>query len=62
MEAEFKVLAGSSMSGKTYKLCSDVLKEAYENPLTDFIFVVPDQAGNAYEKKLIEMNSKLGKK
>ncbi|MCR5543695.1 MAG: PD-(D/E)XK nuclease family protein [Eubacterium sp.] len=59
MEAEFKVLAGSSMSGKTYKLCSDVLKEAYENPLTDFIFVVPDQAGNAYEKKLIEMNSKL---
>lgn len=53
---EYKVTAGRSMSGKTYKLCKDVLEEAFRNPKQNYIIVIPDQMGNAYEKKLIEMN------
>ena len=56
MSSTFKILAGGSMSGKTYKLCREVLEAAYENPDKNFIIIIPDQAGNAYEKKLIEMN------
>ena len=58
-DCKFRVLAGSSMSGKTYKLSRDVLEGAYKNPRQNYIIVVPDQMGNAYEKKLIEMNRKL---
>ncbi len=59
METAFDIVAGVSMSGKTYKLCRDTLKEAYDHPEKNYIIVVPDQAGNAYEKKLIEMNKEL---
>ena len=59
MEKRFSILAGPSMSGKTYKLCSDILKAAHDNPKDKFIIVIPEQAGNAYEKKLIDMNRKM---
>ncbi|MBP3232852.1 MAG: exodeoxyribonuclease V subunit gamma [Eubacterium sp.] len=58
-ECLFKVTAGPAMSGKTYKLCKNVLQEAYKHPDQSFIIVIPDQIGNAYEKKLIEMNNEL---
>ena len=56
MEARFEILAGPSMSGKTYSLCSDTLEQARLNPNKNYILIVPEQAGNAYEKKLIEMS------
>ena len=56
MSSKFEILAGPAMSGKTYKLCERVLREAHDNPQKSFIVVVPEQAGNAYEKKLIEMS------
>ena len=56
MSSKFEILAGPAMSGKTYKLCERVLREAHDNPQKSFVVVVPEQAGNAYEKKLIEMS------
>ena len=59
MPRSFEILAGPSMSGKTYTLCCQVLKEANLNPDSLFMVIVPDQAGNAYEKMLIELNREL---
>ena len=59
MNSEFKIIAGSAMSGKTYKLCMDILKEANEHPRENFLIIIPEQVGNAYEKKLIELNKEL---
>ncbi len=59
MSAKFNVLAGPAMSGKTFNLCCEVLKKADENPDKFYYVIVPDQAGNAYEKKLIELSDKL---
>ncbi|MBR6404491.1 MAG: exodeoxyribonuclease V subunit gamma [Eubacterium sp.] len=59
MNSDFKVIAGPSMSGKTYKLCTDILREANEHPSENYLIIIPEQAGNAYEKKLIELNRKL---
>ena len=59
MEADFRVLAGPSMSGKTYSVCKSVLEQAYANPSKNYIIIIPDQAGNAYEKKLIQMNREM---
>ena len=59
MSSKFEILAGPAMSGKTYKLCERVLQEAHDNPQKSFIVVVPEQAGNAYEKKLIEMSRNM---
>ena len=35
------------------------MKDAYKHPRQNYIIVIPDQVGNAYEKKLIEMNNEL---
>ena len=59
MSAKFEVLIGPSMSGKTYQLSKQVLTEAYENPDKNYIVVVPDQSGNAYERSLIKLNKAL---
>ena len=59
MSANFEVLIGPSMSGKTYQLSKQVLTEAYENPDKNYIVVVPEQSGNAYEKSLIKLNKAL---
>ncbi len=59
MESGFEILAGTSRSGKTYTLCTWVLKEANKHPENEYIVVVPEQVGNEYEKKLIEMNYEL---
>ncbi len=59
MDKDFNILVGPAMSGKTYKLCRDTLEQAYENPDKNYVYVVPDQAGNEYEKKLINMNRAL---
>ena len=59
MDSAFKIIAGPSMSGKTYKLCTDILKQAEEHPSENFLIIIPEQVGNAYEKKLIDLNRKL---
>ncbi len=59
MSAKFEVLVGPSMSGKTYQLSKQVLTEAFENPDKNYIVVVPEQSGNAYERSLIKMNKAL---
>ncbi|MCR5227842.1 MAG: PD-(D/E)XK nuclease family protein [Eubacterium sp.] len=59
MSARFEMLAGASMTGKTYSLSKQVLEEAHANPDKRYYIVVPEQSGNAYEKKLIQMNQAL---
>ena len=59
MCARFEMLAGASMTGKTYSLSKQVLEEAHANPDKRYYIVVPEQSGNAYEKKLIQMNQAL---
>ena len=59
MSARFELLAGDSMTGKTYSLARQVLEEAHAYPDKKFYIIVPEQAGNAYEKKLIQMNQAL---
>ena len=59
MGARFEMLAGASMTGKTYSLSKQVLEEAHANPDKRYYIVVPEQSGNAYEKKLIQMNQAL---
>ena len=59
MSARFELVAGDSMTGKTYSLARQVLEEAHAYPDKKFYIIVPEQAGNAYEKKLIQMNQAL---
>ena len=59
MSANFEVLIGPAMSGKTTTLCEQVLKEAHDNPDKNYIMVIPEQSGNAYEKRLIKMSKSL---
>lgn len=59
INCRFEVLAGPSGSGKTYELCRFLLENANRHPEKNYIMIVPDQAANTYEKKLIEMNRKL---
>lgn len=55
----FEIYAGLAGSGKTYELCERLLREAHDHPERSFVVIIPEQAANAYEKKLIEMNMRL---
>ena len=56
---KYQILAGPARSGKTTELCKWILDQAYKYPDKKYIMVVPEQVSNAYEKKLIRMNSEL---